>query len=57
MMCDFKSNEALYCLLQIKEEDFLRIWGKSNDIVHAEVQNGRYPPSIYYEVLYCLYTV
>ena len=38
--------------VQVRERDFLEILGKEKDAVIAEVRNGRYPPCIYYQVLY-----
>ena len=38
--------------VQVRERDFLDILGKETDAVFAEVENGRYPPCIRYQVLY-----
>ena len=38
--------------VQVRERDFLDILGKEKNEVFAEVRNGRYPPCIYYQVLY-----
>ena len=38
--------------MQVRDEDFLQIRGKAQDAVDTEVQNGRYPPCIYYLVIY-----